>query len=114
MAGHTTWNEIKRQRRADPEKAAVIDQAYDEARQAYELGVLVREARVSAELSQAELAKRVGTSQSAIARLESGGAQPTVATLRRIATALSVDLVIEFHAPAGVGSGSNQAPSQPN
>jgi ribosome-binding protein aMBF1 (putative translation factor) len=101
MATHTSWKEIKKQRRADPERAAVIDQAHDEARQAYELGVLVRDARLAADLSQTELAKRVGTSQSAIARLESGGAQPTIATLRRIATALGVDLVIEFHSPAG-------------
>jgi ribosome-binding protein aMBF1 (putative translation factor) len=101
MAAHTSWNEIKKQRRADPERAAVIDRAHEEVRQAYELGVLVRDARMAADLSQSELAKRVGTSQSAIARLESGGAQPTIATLRRIANALGVDLVIEFHSPAG-------------
>jgi ribosome-binding protein aMBF1 (putative translation factor) len=88
-------------RRADPERAAIIDRAHEEACQAYELGVLVRDARVAADLSQSKLAKRVGTSQSAIARLESGGAQPTIATLRRIATAIGVDLVIEFRSPAG-------------
>jgi DNA-binding XRE family transcriptional regulator len=57
---------------------------------------LVR-ARTRAKLTQAELAKRIGTTQSAIARLESGGVSPSLATLRRYAEAtgskLKVDLV---------------------
>lgn len=43
----------------------------------------IREARLSAGLTQAELAKRLKTSQAAIARLERPGANPTVAMLRR-------------------------------
>lgn len=43
----------------------------------------IREARLAAGLTQAELAKRLKTSQAAIARLERPGANPTVATLRR-------------------------------
>ena len=47
-------------------------------------------------LSQAELAKLVGTTQSAIARLESGGRPPRIDTLLRIANALDADLHIEL------------------
>ncbi len=47
-------------------------------------------------LSQAELAAVVGTTQSAIARLEAGGRPPRIDTLLRIADALECDLVVEL------------------
>jgi len=43
-------------------------------------------------LSQTEVAARMGTSQSALARLESGQADVRVSTLARYAAALDVDL----------------------
>ena len=52
--------------------------------------------RTRAGISQEELARRVGTSKSAIARLESGRHQPTVETLRRVADAFGTTLVIGF------------------
>lgn len=47
-------------------------------------------------LSQAALAELVGTTQSAIARLESGGRPPRIDTLRRIADALDCELVVSL------------------
>ena len=47
-------------------------------------------------LSQAELAKLVGTTQSAIARLESGGRPPRIDTLLKIAEALDCELAVEL------------------
>src|ERR671922_2105322 len=47
-------------------------------------------------LSQAELAELVDTTQSAIARLESGGRPPRIDTLLRIANALDCELVVEL------------------
>ena len=47
-------------------------------------------------LSQADLAALVGTTQSAIARLESGGRPPRIDTLLRIANALDSDLHVEL------------------
>jgi transcriptional regulator with XRE-family HTH domain len=47
-------------------------------------------------LSQTDLAALVGTTQSAIARLESGGRPPRIDTLLRIANALDADLHIEL------------------
>ena len=52
--------------------------------------------RVENGLSQAELARRCGVSQPAIARLERGQHEPRLATLRRIAHALDADLVLAF------------------
>ena len=45
---------------------------------------LVRATRVSAGITQAELGRRLGVSQAAVARLERPGANPTVATLDRL------------------------------
>ena len=52
--------------------------------------------RKSRGLSQAELAELTGTTQSAIARLESGGRPPRIDTLLRIAEALDCELVVEL------------------
>ena len=46
--------------------------------------------------SQRELAELVGTTQSAIARLERGGRPPRIDTLLRIADALDCDLAVEL------------------
>ena len=56
----------------------------------------VVEQRRARDLSQAELAGLVGTTQSAIARLESGGRPPRIDTLLRIADALDCELLVEL------------------
>jgi ribosome-binding protein aMBF1 (putative translation factor) len=56
----------------------------------------VAERRKRLGLSQAELAELVETTQSAIARLESGGRPPRIDTLLRIAAALDCDLLVEL------------------
>ena len=56
----------------------------------------VAERRQAKGLSQRELAELVGTTQSAIARLERGGRPPRIDTLLRIADALECDLVVDL------------------
>ena len=56
----------------------------------------VSERRVAMGLSQRELAELVGTTQSAIARLERGGRPPRIDTLLRIAEALDCELLVEL------------------
>ena len=53
---------------------------------------LVREMRRRAGLTQAELARRLGTSQSAVARWEGGRSAPSFETLREVARACDLDL----------------------
>jgi DNA-binding XRE family transcriptional regulator len=56
-------------------------------------------ARTKANLSQAELARKIGTTQSAIARLEGGGVSPSIATLRRYAEVTGAKLEINLVQP---------------
>jgi predicted transcriptional regulator len=56
----------------------------------------VAERRLEKGLSQRELAELVGTTQSAIARLERGGRPPRIDTLLNIADALDCDLHVEL------------------
>jgi predicted transcriptional regulator len=56
----------------------------------------VAERRAAKGMSQRELAELVGTTQSAIARLERGGRPPRIDTLLKIAEALECELVVEL------------------
>lgn len=53
-------------------------------------------ARAKAGLTQAKLAKKMGTTQSAIARLESGKRMPSIETLERYARATGCALQIKL------------------
>lgn len=55
-------------------------------------GQLVRDARSRAGISQRELAARAGTSQSVVARVESGQTRPSSETLNRLLEAAGFEL----------------------
>lgn len=80
--------------RKDPE----IMLHYEEEKTRSQIAGLVHTARQRAGLTQAELAAKVGTTQSVIARLESGSDQrtPSLALLARIAAALDARLEFGF------------------
>ena len=60
---------------------------YDALEDEFALAAMLIEARTNAKLSQGQLAAKMGTSQSTIARLESGAAKPSLSTLERFAKA---------------------------
>jgi ribosome-binding protein aMBF1 (putative translation factor) len=78
---------------------------YREARERlapYEqLARIVLRRRIDLQLTQEQLAERMGTSHSAISRIESGQHSTSVQTLQRLATALEMRFVMGFeHGPA--------------
>jgi DNA-binding XRE family transcriptional regulator len=85
---------------ADLHKRWMEEPAYEEAHGASEAEfTLAREliaARVYAGLTQQQLAQAMDTTQSAIARLESGRRMPGVKTLERLAEATGTRLVVRF------------------
>jgi len=98
---------VMRSRMSDPEYRAEFERLAP-----YEaLARIVIRRRGALGLSQAELAARVGTSHSAISRIESGRHPTTVQTLRRLATALETHLVVGFADQVGdvVGTGGVDA-----
>jgi transcriptional regulator with XRE-family HTH domain len=56
---------------------------------------LIRTARLAEGLTQNELAARLGTTQSAVARLEANGANPRIETLARALSACGRELSLE-------------------
>ncbi len=84
----TTIKQLKQRRLAGARavERAEFDETYAAAALAIRVGEQIRDAREAAELSQRELAQRMGTSQAAIARLEAGGVGATLTTLQRAAS----------------------------
>ena len=79
----TTFEKLKARLLANPKVKA----EYDALAPQFEIAAELLRARLRAGLSQTELAARMGTSQSAIARLESGDTLPSTKTLLRYAQA---------------------------
>ena len=66
-----------------------------------EIAAMVRLNREKAGLTQHQLATRMGSTQSIVARWESGEHEITMANLTRIADALGVVFVVRFGAKGG-------------
>jgi len=77
-----------------PEDREEYDRAYAAASLAGQLAELVYTLRTRASLTQTELARRMATTQSSIARIESGGSLPTLNMLARLARATGSTLRI--------------------
>lgn len=69
---------------------------HEEQAPEFALARAVIHARVAAGLTQEQLAQRMETTQSVIARLESGRTRPSTQTLERLATATGTRLKITF------------------
>lgn len=74
---------------------------YDALEEEFALATALIKARADAGLTQEELAQRMGTTQSAIARLEGGKSRPSTATLTKFAKATGTRLRVSFERVAG-------------
>jgi len=77
-------------------KAPSYRKAYSALEEEFTLASIVIDARNRAGLTQSELARRMGTKQPVVARLESGRARPSMRTLERLAKATGSRLLIRF------------------
>lgn len=76
----------------DPEFAAGLEGGYAD----FKVGVLLRQAREQAGLTQEELADRLKTKKSAISRIENHAGDIRLSTLERYAKALGRSLSLEL------------------
>jgi transcriptional regulator with XRE-family HTH domain len=99
---HTSFEDIATRRREDMDEAARADYESKKAALAVALrvGIAIRDARENAGLTQTDLAARMGVSQPALARIEAGRTNVTLATLAKIAAGLDTVLLL------GVGASS--------
>jgi transcriptional regulator with XRE-family HTH domain len=77
-------------------KDATYRQAYEALEEEFALAAAIAEARGRAGLTQEEVAQRMHTTQSNIARLEAGRTTPSTRTLEKFADAVGARLKISF------------------
>lgn len=89
---HLDFNTWKKQALKDP----ILKAEYDKLQPEFAVISAILKARRVKGLTQKALARKIGTKQSVISRIESGRANPSVAFLKRLAEALNTRLEIRF------------------
>jgi len=82
---------IKIRKKRDPEFVKGFDTGYEQ----FKIGVLLKQAREEAGLTQEELAVRLDTKKSAISRIENHAEDIKLSTLEKFAHALGKNLRLE-------------------
>ena len=88
----TTLDDYIKEQLEDPEFA----QAWEESEAEHRVRLALIKARQQTGMTQAELAEATGMRQNAISRIETGGTNPTVSTLAKIAAGLGKRLEVKF------------------
>ena len=105
----TKLSDLHKEWMKDPEYRAECEASQP----AFDLMRALLRARLSSGLTQTEVAERIGTTQSAIARLEGWSSNPSVNTLRKYAEATGTRLKISFEPIEVEAAESESAAIQP-
>lgn len=73
-----------------------VKRVYDNLGPEFGLIEIIIKRRIEKGLTQKELARKIDTKQSAVSRLESGSYNPSIAFLRKVATALDARLKVSL------------------
>jgi ribosome-binding protein aMBF1 (putative translation factor) len=84
------FEDFKKELLSDPKVKA----EYDRLGPQYDLIRQVLDARIKKKISQKQLAKKIGTKQSAISRFEGGNTNPTLSFIQKLACALKTPIKI--------------------
>ena len=86
------WENIKKEILNNSE----VKNAYDNLEVEYQILSDIVRLRNEKKITQKELAKKIGTTQSALSRFEMGNVNPSLDFLKKIATALGTRLVVRL------------------
>lgn len=86
------WEDLEKQLLADPE----VKKEYDKLAPRYALISQLISVRIKKGLTQKEVAEKLGTKQSAVARLESGSVNPTLGLLQKFAQVMGYKLTVHL------------------
>ena len=88
----TKWKDLEKVLLSDPE----VKKEYDRLAPRYGVISQLISARLNKGLTQKDVADKLGTKQSAIARLESGNTNPSIEFLQKIATVMGYKLTVQI------------------
>jgi len=83
---------IQERKKRDKKFAEGFEEGYEQ----FKIGIILRQARESAGLTQEELARRLKTRKTAISRIENHAEDIKLSTLKRVATALGKQLQVRM------------------
>lgn len=86
------WEDLEKELFADPK----VRKEYDRLAPRYAIISDLIALRLERRMSQKDVAEKLGTKQSAIARLEGGNVNPSLEFLQKIAQALGSKLIIQI------------------
>ena len=87
-----TFNDFLNEQMQDPESR----REWEATEAEYQIKKAMVEARIRRDLTQKQLSELTGIAQADISRLENGSANPSLATLRKLAKGMGMRLKIEF------------------
>jgi len=87
-----THEELHRKWMKDPE----YRRAYEDLEPEFQIARALIDARINKKMTQAEIAKKAGTKQPVISRLEGAQGSPSLSLIKRIAKALDARLIFRL------------------
>ncbi len=89
-------SELKRYVRERKQRDPHFAEGHDEGYERFKIGVILKQARESAQLTQEELARRLKTKKTAISRIENHAEDIKLSTLEKVARALGKRLEVRI------------------
>ncbi len=89
-------SDLKKYIRERKKRDKEFEKGFDEGYEQFKIGVMLRQAREEAGLTQEELARRLKTKKTAISRIENHAEDIKLSTLKRAASALGKRLQVSI------------------